>query len=228
MKTNIITTCLLCAVLSANAGNTMSYRGIVYDVGLQFNEGQYSVETFNAEAVRYDMSVISNILRCNAVRIEGEDIGRLKQATLLAHETGMKVFFNPWLMGATADEVVTYMSEAATTAEELVRQGVDLTFVTGCEFSLFNKGIFEGNSINERLATMMNSMTECNGDTLQMQQIKDECDRKLNAVLTRIVSAVRTKYSGPIAYSSGTWEGVDWSLFDIIGVDYYRAKQTDQ
>ena len=131
MKTNIITTCLLCAVLSANAGNTMSYRGIVYDVGLQFNEGQYSVETFNAEAVRYDMSVISNILRCNAVRIEGEDIGRLKQATLLAHETGMKVFFNPWLMGATADEVVTYMSEAATTAEELVRQGVDLTFVTG-------------------------------------------------------------------------------------------------
>ena len=228
MKGKVITTCILSAAINASAGNMMNYRGVVYDVGLQFNEGQYSVDSFNAEAVKYDMSIISNILRCNAVRIEGEDIDRLKQATVLAHDAGLKVFFNPWLMGAEADEVAAYMSEAAKTAEELAKQGIDLTFITGCEFSLFNKGVFEGNTINERLNSMMTGMANCNGDLEKLKQNKEECDKRLNAVLARISKAVKENFSGKVAYSSGTWEGVDWSLFDIIGVDYYRDKQTDQ
>ena len=82
----------------------LKYRGVVYDVGLQYNLGNYSVETFNPELVKYDMSVIVNELHANTVRIEGEDISRLVRATEIAHAAGLKVFFNPWKMGANDDE----------------------------------------------------------------------------------------------------------------------------
>jgi hypothetical protein len=27
-------------------------------------------------------------------------------------------------------------------------------------------------------------------------------------------------------YASGSWENVDWGIFDIVGIDYYREKFT--
>lgn len=143
---------MLSASINASA---MKYRGVVYDVGLQYNPGEYSVKTFNHDIVKYDMNVIANDLHANAVRIEGEDIARLVEASEIAHEVGLKVFFNPWWMNSEITEMVPYMAQAAEAAESLRVKGVDITFVTGCEFTLFNKGIFDGNSINERLASMM-------------------------------------------------------------------------
>lgn len=69
MKTKLL---ILMAMLVA-CGNisAMKYRGIVYDVGLQYNPGEYSVDKFDANLVRYDMKIITDSLHCNAVRIEG-------------------------------------------------------------------------------------------------------------------------------------------------------------
>ena len=39
--------------------------------------------------------------------------------------------------------------------------------------------------------------------------------------------AIRKEFKGQVTYSSGTWENVDWSLFDIVGADYYRRGETD-
>lgn len=212
---------LLTLILAAFAisANGMRYRGIVYDVGLQFSPGNYSVDSFRPEAVRYDMSVIANMLRCNAVRIEGEDVGRLVQATRIAHDNDLKVFFNPWLMGADVLTAANYMGDAARQAQKLRNEGIDLTFVAGCEFSAFNQGVFEGNSITERL--------------MAMQQLADpaffsEAQSRLNSALRQIADSVHANYDGPVAYASGTWEMVDWSLFDIVGIDYYRDTQTDE
>src|SRR6478735_7641602 len=91
---------------------TMKYRGVVYDVGLQYNPGQLSVDSLNAEQVKYDMMVIAKELHANAVRIEGETISRLVMASQAAHEAGLKVLFNPWKMNANADETIEYMAEA--------------------------------------------------------------------------------------------------------------------
>ncbi len=44
----------------------------------------------------------------------------------------------------------------------------------------------------------------------------------LNAFLGRAVEAVRRVYHGPLSYASLVWEAVDWSRFDIVGVDHYR------
>ncbi len=225
MKLKLFLGTMILALLTIGTTNgQMHLRGVVYDVGLQFNPGSYSVDTLNLELVKYDMSVITNILRANAVRIEGEDIGRLKAATEIAHAAGLKVMFNPWMMGAGAKDVVKYMGKAARVAEELRLQGVELVFVAGCEFSLFNPGILPGNSINERIASMI-PPAGCTDLAQHMAGLNKRLE-KLNDVLKEISQTVRANYKGKVTYSSGTWETVDWSLFDIVGVDYYRDTQT--
>lgn len=205
----------------------MNYRGIVYDVGLQYNPGEYSVETFNPELVRYDMGVISNILRANAVRIEGEEISRLVAAAEIAGELGLKVFFNPWWMNADSSQIVEYMAEAAKSAETLREKGCDITFVTGCEYTIFNSGIIEGNSVSERLLSMA-GLADLKDQPEKINAAMSEINDKLNSVLRDIVKVVRENFNGDVVYSSGTWEQVDWLIFDAVGVDYYRDRQSDE
>jgi Glycoside Hydrolase Family 113 len=46
---------------------------------------------------------------------------------------------------------------------------------------------------------------------------------KLNLFLKNVVAKVRENFQGKITYASGTWEKVNWDLFDFIGIDHYRA-----
>lgn len=225
MKSRIGTFVLL--VLTVMYSQAMEYRGVVYDVGLQYNPGQYSVSHFNPAQVEYDMQVISTTLHTNAVRIEGQEISRLIVASEMAHKAGMKVFFNPWWMNADAETVIAYMAEAAKAAEWLRKKNVDITFVAGCEFTLFNKGIFEGNSVTERLASMM-QLAQYADDKEKLDKKNAETSRQLNSILRRMVDGIRSNFKGQVTYSAGTWEPVDWSMFDVIGLDYYRDKHTDE
>ncbi len=153
------------------------------------------------------------------MRIEGEDILRLISATEAAHSAGLKIFFNPWKMGANAEETIFYMTEAAIAAEKLRNQGIELIFVAGCEYSIFSKGVFQGETLNDRIKYLI-----ANAASSEMIT----ANKKLNEILTEICKGVRTHFNGPITYASGTWEFVDWSLFDIIGVDHYRNGESEQ
>ncbi len=196
-------------------------RGVVYDVGLQFNPGSYSVETYNADLVKYDMRTIATDLHANTVRIEGEEIERLADASRAAHSVGLKIFFNPWKMGADADETVKYMKAAAVMAEKLRSEGLDLVFVAGCEYTIFNRGALPGDTLGDRLSSLVSLLTKAakTKETLPEMVV---ANKHLNEVLGRVVKEVRKHFSGPVTYSAGTWEGVDWSIFDIVGADYYR------
>lgn len=204
----------------------LSVRGVVYDVGLMYNGTTLSVPEFNPAQVAYDMDVIAHILRCNAVRIEGEDINRLTQAAEMAHAQGMKVYFNPWKMQAGPQEAVSYMADAAEAAEKLRASGVDLVFVAGCEYSLFCKGAFPGDTFDERMQWLSSLFFKMGGKEEALAELERRCV-ELNRILAEICIAVRKHYSGPLTYSAGTWETVDWSLFDIVGVDYYRRGESD-
>lgn len=207
--------------------NQLKYRGVVYDVGLQYNPNSYSVETFNPDLVKYDMSVILNELHANTVRIEGEDISRLVRATEIAHAIGLKAFFNPWKMGANPEETIGYMKEASIAAEKLRTKGIDLVFVAGCEYSLFSRGVFPGETLYDRIAYLIaNSSNSAHSQGRNSDLV--EVYQKLNVILSDINRVVRAEFNGPVTYASGTWEDVDWSLFDIIGVDYYRNGESEQ
>ena len=203
----------------------MKYRGVVYDVGLNFNGTGFSVEPFNPALVEYDMKTIADGLHANAVRIEGEEIARLEIAARSAHFKGLKVFFNPWKMNATVEETSAYFKEAAITAEILRTEGIDLVFVAGCEYTIFSKGVFPGDSFNDR--AMFLGPQFPSGHTIEdiPQALRDK-SIKLNQVLRSFAELIRFHFGGPITYSAGSWEIVDWDIFDVVGIDYYRRGES--
>ncbi|KAJ9482264.1 hypothetical protein VN97_g11173 [Penicillium thymicola] len=203
----------------------MKYRGVVYDVGLNFNGTGFSVEPFDPALVKYDMKTIANKLHANAVRIEGEEITRLEIAARSAHSVGLKVFFNPWKMNATIEETRAYFEEAAKAAETLRNEGIDLIFIAGCEYTIFSKGVFPGDSFNDRVMFLGPQFPSGH----MIEHIPQAlCDKsvELNKVLRTFVEVIRSQFGGKITYSAGSWEVVDWDIFDVVGIDYYRRGET--
>ena len=215
---------LLCLfTLSLSAAENISVYGVVYDVGLNFGGKNLSVENFRPEQVTYDMSIIKHVLNCNTVRIEGEDLNRLSIATREASKQGLKVLFNPWKMESDSATTVDYMRRASQVAEELRKEGTDIIFVTGCEYTLFNRGVFPGDTFEERMAYLYELVTMPNSI-----EIIQEKSKILNQILHSMSSQVRQNFHGKIVYSSGAWESVDWEDFDYIGVDYYHNNESDE
>lgn len=199
----------------------MRYRGVVYDVGLKFTVGQpSSVEPFSPALVEHDINVIAHDLFANAIRIEGEEVDRLVVAAREAHAAGLKVFLNPWKMNAHVRDLPGYFSKAAEAAEILRLDGLDIVFVSGCEITLFNEGILPGSTLFERLESVAQLVQT--STPLEAGARHKEISDLLGVTLAEIVGEVRRKFNGQITYSSGTWEVVNWELFDMVGVDYYR------
>lgn len=171
------------------------------------------------------MAAIANDLHANTVRIEGEDISRLVSATEVAHAIGLKVFFNPWKMNADAGETISYMKEAAKAAEALRKKGIDLTFVAGCEYTIFSKGAFPGDTFNERLQWMVSKMGG-NPNFADATADMSAGSARLNVILESVCKGVRQNFHGLLTYAAGTWEKVNWNLFDIVGIDYYRQGES--
>lgn len=209
----------------------MKYRGVVYDVGLNFSGAGFSVEPFDPELVNYDLHAIAKDLHANAVRIEGEEISRLVTAARAAHKVGLTVFFNPWKMNASLDETLPYYVEAARAAEALRKEGVNLVFVAGCETTLFSEGAIPGKGLGERLTwfgSQFAGMTHPKpGEPVVFPQAIRDLSQKLNEYLKKYAAGIREEYKGPLSYSAGMWEEVDWSIFDIVGIDHYRQGETD-
>ncbi|KAL4914386.1 hypothetical protein BDW62DRAFT_220190 [Aspergillus aurantiobrunneus] len=189
----------------------MKYRGVVYDVGLRFSGSGYSVEPFNPAQVEYDMRIIANQIHANAVRIEGEEISRLATAARAAHSEGLTVFFKP----------------AARTAEHVRCEGVDLVFVAGCEYTIFSKGVFPGDSFSERAAWFGAQLSNGHMSGNLPPAVREK-SVELNIILRSVAEAVRAEFGGPVTYSAGTWELVDWDIFDMVGIDYYRRGETKE
>lgn len=199
------------------------FRGVVYDVGLRFSGEGLSVEPFNPALVEHDMRVIKRELHATAVRIEGEVIQRLVTATRLAHQQGLSVFFNPWKMNADAAELRPYYVEAAKEAEKLRAEGVDIVFVAGCEYPIFQRGLLPGDTLAARLAGLGALF---GGSPEEMKAKGRPLWRELNQILRTLVDGIRPEFKGRVTYAATSFEEVDWSMFDVVGVDHYRSTES--
>lgn len=208
----------------------MDFNGVVYDVGLRYsNSNELSIEPFDPELVAYDMRALANDMHANAVRIEGEPIDRLVTASQLAHEAGLTVFFSPWKMDAGFEENQAYLAEAAAAAEQLRVAGVDIIFIEACEYTIFNDGIYPGSTIFERAGWAYDLL---DGDgwpylPVGLPEPFPAKAKELNETLAALAETVRATFKGPVTYSAAIFEDVDWSIFDYVGTNYYREKQTE-
>ncbi|HEX6461922.1 MAG TPA: hypothetical protein VFZ58_01465 [Candidatus Saccharimonadales bacterium] len=162
------------------------------------------------------MKVIAKELHCDAVTIFGTDIGRMVEAARYAASEGLSVWLQPRLVEGTEDEVLNHLAEAARAAEALRLEDISITLNIGCEHTLFMQGIFPGKTFRGRIPFMI------------LAPLMPWLQKKLNNHLRRACMVARDNFKGSITYSSGAWEKVDWTLFDYVGVDYYRDKRNQK
>ncbi|KAA8884685.1 hypothetical protein F3087_32405 [Nocardia colli] len=194
----------------------MRIKGISYDTGF-LRDGTSSRAHFDPVMVERELRVIRDHLHCNAVRIIGGDSERLELAAAYAADLGLAVWFSPYPLESTADEMLTLFADCAERAERIRGRGAEVVFVTGAELSLMGKGFLPGDTVEERLELLLRS--EGRGDRILA------AGAAVNDVLAKAVALVRERFGGPVTYASIQFERVEWSLFDIVSVDLYRSAE---
>lgn len=190
------------------------HKGINYDTGFEpYGPASSSRKALDARVVRREMQIIADDLHCTHVRITGSDPDRIVIAARLAIEAGISVWFSPFPCNLTGDELVQYLLDCAGKAEEIRQLSKETVFVLGCELSLFNSGFLPGNHLLERSQAFS-----------EFGKWKPAMNETLGNFFIKAVHEVRQYFNGDITYAAGEWEEIDWSIFDIVSVDLYRAK----
>ncbi|MFB4306784.1 hypothetical protein [Actinomadura sp. GTD37] len=192
----------------------MRAKGITYDTGF-VRDGRNSRERFDPALAERELRIIRDDLHCNAVRVTGGDPDRLEMAATLAADLGLEVWFSPYPLELTTEEMLTLFADCAERAERLRRRGAEVVFVTGAELSLMNKGFLPGDSLDERVELL--SRPE------RLRELVTEASGRVNAFLGDAVTLVRERFGGRITYAAVQLDFVDWTPFDIISMDLYRS-----
>ncbi|WP_432142755.1 hypothetical protein [Streptomyces sp. bgisy084] len=193
----------------------MRGKGVQYDTGT-FPNGDTSRPTFEPDVVAREMRVIADDLHCNAVRITGGDPERLSVAAGFAAEAGLAVWYSPFPCEMTEEEMLPYFAECADRAQALRRGGAEVVLATGCELSVFARGYLPGETFADRMETLR-AAPEVRAAALA------SIPERVNGYLGEVVKTVRPRFGGPVSYASIPIEDIDWSPFDIVGVDAYRS-----
>jgi hypothetical protein len=194
----------------------MNIKGVNYDVGTVM--GVNWRPDYDRKTVQRELEIIKNDLHCNAVGISGKDIGRVMLTAEVALSLGLEAWLNPADWGNKPPEpTLAYITEAAKVAQPLhERYPGKVVFSLGSEFTLFMQGIIEGRTFMGRAKNLRQS-----GAGIK----EGKHNQPLNDFLSRAVKEVRKVFAGQVMYRSLVWEKVDWSIFDVIGVDHYWAEQ---
>lgn len=186
----------------------MKRKGVLYDVGRY--SGVNWRPDYHPRAVRRELQIIAEDLHCTAVKICARDINRLLFASEVALELGMEVWFCPELWGRAPEATLAHIVRAAHAGERLRQRWPEsVVFSVGTELSVFMRGIVPGRTVDRRVRSARAKLRA--GWT----------NAQLDAFLARAVGAVRGIFGGPLTYASLPFERVDWTLFDIVGVDHY-------
>ncbi|MGN9844963.1 hypothetical protein ACTMTI_43235 [Nonomuraea sp. H19] len=195
----------------------MRAKGISYDTGFVRN-GEFSRERFDPDVVKRELSIIGDDLHCTAVRIIGGDPERLELAATYAADLGLEVWFSPYPLELTTEEMLSLFTDCAERAERLRQRGVEVVFVAGAELSLMNKGFLPGDTQEDRLELLLNQRD-------RLAERVGELSARVNDFLGDAVALIRERFGGRVTYAAIPLERVDWAPFDILGVDPYRSAE---
>ena len=200
----------------------MRAKGMTYDTGLlepspTSPERLASRPDFDPEVVRRELMIIRDDLHCTAVQIIGGDAARLEIAARHASELGLEIWFSPYPIGLSVDEMHALFVECAESAERLRAEGADIVFVTGVELSVMSSTFLDGDSINTRVARLL-------ADPDRPQRMA-ALNAQLDTFLRDVVSSIRERFGGRVTYAAIPFEQVDWDLFDIVTVELIRSAE---
>lgn len=189
----------------------LTYRGITYDTGID-HLGENTRLRWTRAQMTAEIDAIRDRLHCNAVSLAGTRIPRLVQTAEVALERGMHVMLQPRNYDRPRTEILDHLARAAQAAERLrTRYPGRVTLIVGCEHSLFTPGIVPGDTFLERIAFF-------GSRKIDFKVLRE----RLNAFLGQAAAVARAHFGGDVTYAAAVFEQVDWTPFDIVGVDYYE------
>jgi hypothetical protein len=195
----------------------MRAKGITYDTGF-VRAGTSSRRHFDHEVVRRELEIIRDDLHCNAVQITGGSVDRLEVAARIAADLGLEIWFSPYPLELTADEILDLLLDCAERAERIRATGAEVVFVAGVEMSIMNRGFVPGADLEERLRGLL-------ADPEGRAERFAEASRGLDAFLHRAVAEARERFGGRITYAAVPFEQIDWSRFDVVTVELIRSAE---
>ncbi|MFF3952821.1 abortive phage infection protein [Streptomyces sp. NPDC001890] len=187
-------------------GKGLTHRGICYTVGA----GETPGTAWSAARMREDLRAIKYDLHATSIEVTGDGVDRLDATAAEAAELGLHIWLQPTLGDRPASEILDHLAETGRHLERLRRQGARADLSVGCEFWLFVPGIVPGDDAQERIRNLMAG----NFDPEQMM-------RRLSEFTARAAGVGRSVFGGKLSYAAAQGDEVDWSLFDIVGIDYY-------
>lgn len=195
-------------------------KGINYDTGFLPGD-HHSRPSFDPDTVAREMRAIARELHCDVVRVSGKDPARLSVAAERAAAEGLEVWFAPFPVDVPTEKALDLYADCAERAEALRGGGTPVTLVTGCESSAFCPGFIPGDNYLERMQRMATA-------DLAWWQSLGPVIKRLNDFLAEAAETARPRFGGPITYAAGPWESVDWTPFDLVGTDAYRAAYNEE
>ncbi|GAA0578854.1 abortive phage infection protein [Kribbella sandramycini] len=189
----------------------LSLKGVAYDVGTGFL-GADGRPWWRDDVMRGEIRAIRHRLHANWVSIYGSDVRRLTETATAALDEGLTVSIQPRSFDEPQEAQLAKLRAVAIEAERLRRcHDREVILAVGCEFMLFTPDIIPGANFFERI------------EYLQAGEFDmPELQRKFRVFTARMVKVARTHFNGRITYGAAhDLENVDWSLFDIVGLDYY-------
>jgi hypothetical protein len=194
----------------------MRAKGITYDTGF-IRGGGLSREHFDPVVVERELRIIRDDLHCTAVRVVGGDPDRLEQAAGLAADLGLEVWFSPYPLERTAEEMLALFADCAERAERLRQRGAEVVFVAGAEMSIMNPGFLPGGTADERVALLSRPD--------RLREHIGAVGARVNDFLGKAAAVVRERFGGRLTYAAVPLDAVDWTPFDIVSLDLYRSAE---
>ncbi|KAB2352297.1 hypothetical protein [Actinomadura rudentiformis] len=175
----------------------------------------YTVGDAPADVLRRDMRAVAEDLHCTHVMLIGTDPEHHLAAARHALDAGLDVYIRPYLPDRRRAALLTHLTQVATAAERLRQDFPDrVTLMVGSEFSLTSPGMIPGPRLFFRLQILVRPNLR--------RRFDRRITRKVNQLLASAAMAARRSFNGPVTYAAGGWEQVDWTPFDIVGVNLYR------
>ena len=188
----------------------MQILGINYDTGTEFEHGDPSRKSWHLGDVQRDLVAIRDELHCNSVNVYGTLLPRIVPAAQIALREALHVSLQQRTIDAGRRSTLDRIAAAAAAAERLRALG-PVTLNLGCETTLFSNGFLPGRGFQRRIANLRWSWP-----------LLPVANALFGRFMRQAAAAARQAFAGPITYSAGTWERVDWSLLDFVGIDLYR------
>nr|WP_206441423.1 abortive phage infection protein [Streptomyces boncukensis] len=187
--------------------SSLAHRGVCYEIA----DGETPHTGWEAHRMREDLRVIKEELHATSVQIWGSGVERLSATAREAAERGLAVWLQPRLGDCPEREILEHLAAAGEEAERLRRQGARVHLSVGCEFWLYVPGIVPGDDALERVRNMLDGNYD-----------REKTQRRLDRFIPRAARTGRSVFDGRLTYAAAAPEDkVDWSLFDIVSLDYY-------